>query len=59
MKIPRTGAEAAKYEAKWTLTKEGQRKYGGWADEAYSRFNELLDIVADLRKIDEDNDKAF
>ena len=38
--IPRKGEEAKPYLAKWTLTKEGQKKYGGWKDDGMDRFCE-------------------
>jgi len=41
--IARTGEEAKPFEAKWTLTKEGQKKYGGWKDGAYSAYDSYYD----------------
>jgi hypothetical protein len=47
------------FEAKWTLTKEGQKKYGGWKDGAYDRFNELQDTILTIREAEENCDKEF
>ena len=48
-----------KFQAKYTLTTDGQKKYGGWKKETYDKYNDLMDWVKEWRKDDEDNDKAF
>jgi len=57
--VPRTGNAAKDYEAKWTLTKEGQRRYGGWKPEAFDFFNELQQTLEALRQADAKNDKTW
>ena len=57
--IPRKGEEAKPYLAKWTLTKEGQKKYGGWKDDGMDRFCEIQDALDKIRSDDEANDKSF
>lgn len=59
IKIPRTGSQAAKYTALWTLTKEGQRKYGGWLADAIVKYDENIDFLMEFRKNDEKADKEF
>ena len=51
--IARTGVEAKPYEAKWTLTKEGQKKYGGWKEGAYAAYDTYYMLIETLRKHDE------
>ena len=48
--IPRSGEAAKAYEGKYTLTKDGQKKYGGWHDDAYKKYNEFLKKVVNWRK---------
>ena len=48
--IPRKGEEAKPYLAKWTLTKEGQKKYGGWKDDGMDRFCEIQDALEKILK---------
>lgn len=57
--IPRKGDEAKTFEAKWTLTKEGQRKYGGWAGDGIHRYDALLLEIKQIREADEANGKEF
>ena len=57
--IPRKGEEAKPYLAKWTLTKDGQKKYGGWKEEGMDHFYTLQDTLEEIRKNDEANDKSF
>lgn len=56
--IPRKGDAAKPYLAKWTLTKEGQKKYGGWKEEGMERFGTLQDALEEIRKKDEEDDKV-
>ena len=58
-RIPRSGNSAEKFQAKWTLTNEGQKKYGGWKDEAYDKYNQCLQLVKDWREADVNNGKKF
>lgn len=57
-KIPEKGEEAEPFKAKWTDSKCGQVKFGGWADEAYERFEELKAALKKIRADDEANDLA-
>jgi len=50
MPVPVTGPEAKKYKAKWTNSKVGQVKFGGWKDTAYTRFEEIKTWIVDFRK---------
>ena len=59
IRIPRTGDQAAQYSALWTLTKEGQKKYGGWLDDAILKYDENIDFLIGLRKADEQLGKVF
>lgn len=56
--IPRRGDAAKPYLAKWTLTKEGQKKYGGWKEAGMDCFGSLQDALEEIRKKDADADRA-
>ena len=58
-KIPRVGDAAKPYTAKWTLTTEGQRKYGGWKDGAYDAYENYCDFVQKNRELDASTDNSF
>jgi len=58
-KISRTGDEAKQFEAKWALTKEGQKKYGGWKDGAYRAYDTYYTMIETLHQYDEANGFAF
>ena len=51
--IHRTGDQADKPQAKWTLTTEGQKKYGGWKPEAYDAYDRHYERLEGIRKTDE------
>jgi len=57
-KVPTTGDDAEKYKAKWTDSKTGQIRFGGWNAEAYDRLEALKTIVEDFRKKDAANSNA-
>lgn len=52
-KIPKKGADAAQFAAKYTDSKVGQVKFGGWSPDAYTKFQELIDTIQEARKKDE------
>lgn len=47
------------YQAKWSDSNMGQVQFGGWAAEAYERFEVLKELVHGLRIEDEKNGKAM
>ena len=57
--IPRSGEAAKAYEGKYTLTKDGQKKYRGWHDDAYKKYNELLEKVVNWHKDEAATDKPL
>lgn len=57
-KIPTTGTEAEKFAGKWTNSKVGQVKFGGWDSEAYDQFEDNKKWIVDFRKNDQANGYA-
>ena len=51
-KIPTTGAEAEKFAGKWTNSKVGQVKFGGWHEDAYEKFEENKAWISTFRTTD-------
>lgn len=47
--VPVTGDEAARYKAKWTDSKVGQVKFGGWKQDAYDRFEQIKEWIVNFR----------
>ena len=57
--IPRSGDAAKPFEGKYTLTKDGQKKYGGWHKDAYKKYNEFLEKVVNWRKHEAETGKLI
>jgi len=53
------GNKITHYAAKWSDSNAGQKKHGGWADEACAKFEECKNWVNDFRNNDANDDKAF
>lgn len=53
------GHDITYYAAKWSDGAAGQKKYGGWSDDAYVKFDEYKNWVKDFRDADESQGKAF
>ena len=47
-----------KYQPKYTLSGQGQVKFGGWKDEAYDEFERFKGIITEIRKVDRENGDA-
>ena len=50
--IPTTGDESAAFKARWTDSKCGRIKFGGWAPEAYVYFEEAKEKIKQFRTVD-------
>jgi hypothetical protein len=46
------------FKAKWTDSKNGQVKYGGWNEAAFDRFQHYQEEILNERREDAKNDKA-
>lgn len=52
--IPTKGAAALPYKGKFTDSKVGQVKYGGWNEEGFAFFNQMVDRIKNLRSTDKE-----
>lgn len=48
--VPTSGDAALPYKAKWTDSKVGQVKFGGWRQDAYDRFEEFKKWIVKFRE---------
>lgn len=56
--IPKTGDAAIPFKGKFTDSKLGQVKYGGWSDEGYSYFEQYKTELKTFRRMDKAADYA-
>jgi hypothetical protein len=54
-RVPKKGAESVQFGAKYTDSKVGQVKFGGWTPDAYTKFAEYIQKVQENRQADEAN----
>lgn len=47
------------YSAKWSDSNAGQKKFGGWHDDAYKAFENFKTWVANFREVDAKEDRQF
>lgn len=48
--IPNKGEEAAPFKARWTDSKVGQVKFGGWDEEAFQAYEAWKKLIREFRK---------
>jgi hypothetical protein len=53
--IPKSGPDAAQFQAKWSDANVGQVKFGGWKAECYPVFQRYVEEVQKARQNDEAN----